>query len=197
MTMLQYICIQILDCRLSSSYQLRTKNDWICGKSQFQLRFFLTEITQGNGFLTISNIKWQFYIIIFKWKNCSSGDIFYLLSRLIYLYGRRKWGIRKMCAVKNEELEIFNQEQENLGASQVALAVKRLFASAGDLWDTGSVPGSGRLPGGGYGNLLKYSRLEDPMDTGAWWAMVHRVATSQILPKQLSMHARKTWRPAR
>ena len=38
-----------------------------------------------------------------------------------------------MCTVKNEELERFNQEQEKLGASQVALEVKRLFASAGDL----------------------------------------------------------------
>ena len=38
-----------------------------------------------------------------------------------------------MCTVKNEELEIFKQEQEKLGASQVALGVKRLLASAGDL----------------------------------------------------------------
>ena len=94
--------------------------------------------------------------------------------------------------MKNEELEIFNQEQEKLGASQVTLAVKRLFASAGALRDTGSIPGSGRFPGGGYGNLLQYSCLEDPMGRGAWWAMVHRFATSHILLKQFSTHARKT-----
>ena len=47
-------------------------------------------------------------------------------------------------------------------ASQVALVVKNLPASAGDIRDAGSVPGSGRCPGGGHGNPLKYSCLENP-----------------------------------
>ena len=54
--------------------------------------------------------------------------------------------------------------------------VKNLLASAGDIRDLGSVPGLGRSPGGGYGNPLQYSCLENPMDTGAWWATVHGVA---------------------
>ena len=37
-------------------------------------------------------------------------------------------------------------------------------------------PGSGRSPGGGHGNPLQYSCLENPIDRGAWWALVHRVA---------------------
>ena len=41
--------------------------------------------------------------------------------------------------------------------------------------DTGSIPGSGRSPGGGYGNSVQYSCLENPMDRGTWWATVHRV----------------------
>ena len=44
---------------------------------------------------------------------------------------------------------------------------------AGDL---GSIPMLGRSPGGGRGNPLQYSCLENPTDTGAWWAAVHRVA---------------------
>ena len=60
-------------------------------------------------------------------------------------------------------------------ASQVALVVKSLLANA-DLRDTGSIPGSGRSLGEGHGNPLQYSCLENPMDRGAWWAMVHRVA---------------------
>ena len=44
----------------------------------------------------------------------------------------------------------------------------------------GSKPGSGRSPGEGNGNPLKYSCLENPMERGAWWAIVHRVAKSQI-----------------
>ena len=44
----------------------------------------------------------------------------------------------------------------------------------------GSVLASGRPPGGEHGNPLQYSRLEKPMDQGAWWAVVHRVAKSHI-----------------
>ena len=45
--------------------------------------------------------------------------------------------------------------------------VKNLPANAGDAGDTGLIPGSGRSPGGGNGNLLLYSCLENPMDRGA------------------------------
>ena len=55
---------------------------------------------------------------------------------------------------------------------QVALVVKKLPATAGDIRDTGSIPGSGRSPGEGNGNLLQYSCLENPMDR-AWQATVH------------------------
>ena len=61
------------------------------------------------------------------------------------------------------------------GGSQVALVVKKLPASAGDVRDMGSVPGLRRFPGGGYGNPLQYSRLENPMDRRAWRATVHEV----------------------
>ena len=43
----------------------------------------------------------------------------------------------------------------------------------------GSILGSGRFPGGGHGNPLQYSCLENPMDREAWWATVHRVAQSR------------------
>ena len=50
--------------------------------------------------------------------------------------------------------------------------------SVGDTGDVGSVPVLGRSPRGGHGNRLQYSCLENPMDRGAWWATVHRVAKS-------------------
>ena len=52
-------------------------------------------------------------------------------------------------------------------------------ASAYDAEDPGSIPGSGRSPGEGNGSSFQYSRLEHPMDGGAWWATVHGVAMSQ------------------
>ena len=68
-------------------------------------------------------------------------------------------------------------------SSQVALAVKNLPASAGDVGDLGSIPGSGRSPAGGHGNPLQYSCLENPMDRGGWWAAVHGVTKSQAQQK--------------
>ena len=75
------------------------------------------------------------------------------------------------------------------GASQVALMVKNPPANAGDGRDTGSIPGSGRSPGGRHGNPLQYSCLENPMDRGTWKATVHRVAKSWTRLKRLSTHA--------
>ena len=57
--------------------------------------------------------------------------------------------------------------------------VKNPPASAGDRRDTGSIPRSGRSPGVGNGNPLQYSCLENSMDRGAGWAVVHGVAKSQ------------------
>ena len=69
------------------------------------------------------------------------------------------------------------------------LVVRKLPASAGDIRDLGLIPGSGRFPGGGHGNPLQYSCLENPMDRGAWQATVHRVAKIWTQLKQLSMRA--------
>ena len=64
-------------------------------------------------------------------------------------------------------------------ASQVVLVVKNPPANSGDIRDEGLIPGSGRSPGGGHGNPVWYSCLENPMDRGALQATVftgsHRV----------------------
>ena len=57
--------------------------------------------------------------------------------------------------------------------------VKNLPANEGDAGDVGSIPGSGRSPGGGNGNPLQNFCLENPMDRGAWQATVHVVTKSQ------------------
>ena len=59
------------------------------------------------------------------------------------------------------------------------LVVKNPPTNAGDVRDTGSIPGLGQFSGGGLSNPLRYSSLENPMDRGAWQAAVHRVAKSQ------------------
>ena len=67
--------------------------------------------------------------------------------------------------------------------------VKNPPANGGDLRDAGLTPGSERSPGGGHGNLLQYSCLENPMDRGTSWATVHGVAESWTRLKRLSIHA--------
>ena len=71
----------------------------------------------------------------------------------------------------------------------MVLVVKNLLANAGDVRDLGSIPGLGGSPGGGQGNRLQYSCLENPVDRGAWWATVPRIAKSWTRLKEIGMHA--------
>ena len=63
--------------------------------------------------------------------------------------------------------------------STLVLVVKNPPDNAGDIKDLGSIPGSGRSPGGGHGNPLHYFCLENSMNRGAWWATVYMVTKSQ------------------
>ena len=66
----------------------------------------------------------------------------------------------------------------NIGASLVAHRLKHLPVSACSAGDLASIPGLGRSPEGN-GNPLQYFCLENPMDSGPWWATVHGVSKSQ------------------
>ena len=66
---------------------------------------------------------------------------------------------------------------------------KESACNAGDAGDMGQIPGLGRFLGVGNGNSLQYSCLENPMDRGAWWTIIHRVAKSQT---RLNTHTRDT-----
>ena len=104
------------------------------------------------------------------------------------------------CHHPNASLEIVSREDFNisiwcgltisLGSIWASQVVKNPPANAGDARNVGSIPGCGlgRPPGVGNGNLIQYSCLENSMDRGAWWAIVHGVAKSQT---QLSVHTYK------
>ena len=70
----------------------------------------------------------------------------------------------------------------------MALVVKTLPVNAGDVRDMGLIPGSGKSPGGGYGNSLQYFCLENPRDRGAWWATDQRITKNQTQWKRLNTH---------
>ena len=71
------------------------------------------------------------------------------------------------------------------------LVIKNLLASPGDKRDMDSIPELGRSPGGGYGNPLQYSCLENPMDRGAWQATAHGVAKSKAIAYIEEQNTRK------
>ena len=71
-------------------------------------------------------------------------------------------------------------------ASWLVLVTNNPPANAGNAGDLGSIPVSGRFPGKGHGHPPQYSCLENPMDRGAWWVMVHTVAKSWTQLKWLS-----------
>ena len=86
--------------------------------------------------------------------------------------------------------QLFTSGGQNIGHIAKILAIyqkpyiqlstgSEVKESAYNVGDLGSIPGSGRSPGEGKGNPLQYSCLENPMDGGAWWATVHRVAKSR------------------
>ena len=79
----------------------------------------------------------------------------------------------------------------------MALVVKNLPASAGDIRHLGSIPRLGRSPGEGNSNPLWYSCLENPMDRGDWQATVHGVTHSCTQLKRLSTHACMEWERVR
>ena len=72
--------------------------------------------------------------------------------------------------------------------------VKNPSASAGDLRDMGSIPGLRKSPGGGHDNPLQYSCLENSVDRGGWWAIVHGVTKSQTRLKGLKHACRNVLR---
>ena len=97
------------------------------------------------------------------------------------------WGIGSGCLWR-EGKGSFETMLSILRVSQGALVANNLPASAGDVRDADLIPGLGRSTGESHGNPLQYPCLEDPMDRGAWRAVVHRVASSQTRLKWL--HAR-------
>ena len=72
----------------------------------------------------------------------------------------------------------FMQIHWKIGLPQWLSSKESTFSTAAT-GDEGSIPGSGKSPGGGNGNPLQYSCLENPMDRGAWRDIVHKVSKSQ------------------
>ena len=87
-------------------------------------------------------------------------------------------GERSVASLSSSPLLSGTLEHFGLGRQSVKFPLwfsgKESAFNAGVVGDLGAIPGLGRPPGGGHGNPLQYSCLENPMDRGAWWATVHK-----------------------
>ena len=97
------------------------------------------------------------------------------------VYGKGRFLTCYMCL--KIKLLCFHADQQ---LRMLARVVKNSPANAGNIRDMSLIPGWGRSPGGGHGEPPQCSCLENPMDRGALWATVHRVAKSRIWLKWLS-----------
>ena len=117
------------------------------------------------------------------------------IRKEFFLWGRKGRGIsngqwsRIICGDQVSKLHTINFLPQGRRASQLAQWWKNPPANAGATRDSCLIPGSGRLGGGGNGNPLQYSGLENPLDRGAWWATVQRVEESWTWLKRLSTQA--------
>ena len=112
------------------------------------------------------------------WINCQINTIPWNFSQLsaLSLFFLPRFALLKLISqMRNDLLLQLLFANENKGFPGGSDS-KESACNAGDL---GLIPGSGRSPGGGNGNLLQYSCLENPMDRGACWATVHGVVKSQ------------------
>ena len=139
------------------------------------------------------------HAFIFITQVCWNVFLYFLLSRSSWQQGTNNQAkqARLICGSLIQPFpslpthccpEVFSAVTGLCRTFQVALVVKNLPAHAGDIRDVGSIPRLGRSPGGGHGNPLQYSFLENPMDWGAWWAAVHEVTKSQTWRKRQQSH---------
>ena len=128
-----------------------------------------------------------------RWVDCITDSTDMSLSKLWELVmDREAWHVAVHGVAKSQtqlsnwtELRTRINKYKPLIASLVAQMVKKSSCNTGD---PGSIPGLGRSPGEGNGNPLQYSRLENPLDKGAWWATVHGVSKSPTRLRDLHFH---------
>ena len=111
---------------------------------------------QCLGFISVQRSRWISYFAMTV--SSSLKPLVHLRSYLTLILGSKQWG-RKSIEIEWDQVTwVFP------GVS----VVRNPPPKAGDIRDVGSIPGSGRSPGGGNGNPLQYFCLENPMDRGTW-----------------------------
>ena len=120
------------------------------------------------------NLKWTNYS---KSYNMNKSQEYNVKKKLKHIEEKQKLSLISLKVAKHQKLNKLLHKKEEL--LPWWLSNKETAYNAGAPAVMASIPRSGRSPGGGHGNPLNYSCLENPMDRGAWWATVHWVTKSQ------------------
>ena len=126
-----------------------------------------------TSFITLNDIFW-----ISQFGKIGSVSYFLLLYQIIFFFFFFPAYARALICIGNDWISLTenNRLKGSFVCSQCGTVVKNVPASEGGKGDTGWIPGLGRHSGIGNGKPLQYSCLENTMDRGTWWAIVHRVA---------------------
>ena len=150
------------------------------------LRFYPANIQSRKGMKEyVLRYNWWEYKLVqhfyrAKWNTCPTDSQFhtspFIQDHLHYIIE-----VVHTCKIINVQGYLIKNYAYSPPKLEISkrLVVKNPPANAGDTKDSGSRPGSGRVPGVGNGNLLQYSCLENSMGRGAWQVTVHRVTKSQ------------------
>ena len=166
----------------------------MCGRGQHDI----VEELSSNNFILFYTSQY-FTIIIFN--NCLKKhfipwSMYHYIPRAHLRLWKNEWAHTSLCpwltdlgscTFKTTVTNIVISSSSSIksagnqyGTSQVVLVVKNPPANAGHVRDLALNPGLGRTPGGGHGNPLQYSCLENPLDKGAWRAIVLGVAKTWL-----------------
>ena len=124
------------------------------------------------------HLKWDHTVFVFLWLM----SVGLMPSRSIHIITNSKIFFLFYGSI------IYSTYTYTTSLGLVVLVVKNLPSNAGDIRDMGLNPGWGRSPGGGHGNPLQDSCLENLMDSGAWLAVLHRVTQSRTWLRWLSTY---------
>ena len=124
--------------------------------------------------------KKQGFVLVQGWQSLTEGKLGEHKTLSLQL-----WRFTEHKAPSQRSPDIIEQLNWTEGFPRWCHLVKNPLVNSGDIKDVGLIPGFGRFPGGGHGNPLQYSCLENPKNRGFWQATVHGVTKSRTWLNQL------------
>ena len=157
--------------------------DWIvvhqwCSCSKLLVNFTLLDKKDFAEIIKNPEMRLSWILHVGQMELCKRAAGTFILRKERREREEMKWW-KERWELRGQKMQAASDSGTQYRLNLCKLYQVLVTAKAGDIRNVGSIPGSGRSPGGGHGEPLQYSCLENPMDRGAWWTIVHGVAKSQ------------------